>query len=67
MEFYLFHADIVKYFQILVNAINLEIFPLFTPKGHPRLCWVIWIIIQSQRTTIITFQEMLSLTKGLII
>ena len=42
----------MKYFQIPVNAINLEKFPLFTPKDHPRVCWVVWIILQLQRTVI---------------
>ena len=42
----------MKYLQIPVNASNLEKFPLFTPKFHPRLCWVILIIRQLQRTAI---------------
>ena len=44
--------DLVKYLQIPINAINLEKFPLFTPKGGPRLCWVILIILQLQHTAI---------------
>ena len=35
-----------------VNFSNLEKFPLFTPKVHPRVCWVIWNIFQLQRTAI---------------
>ena len=35
-----------------VNASNLERFPLFIPKGHPRYCWFIWNILQFQRTVI---------------
>ena len=41
----------MKYLQIPVNASNLQNFLLFTPKGHPRLCLVIWIIPQFQRTS----------------
>ena len=35
-----------------VDASNLKISPFFTPKVHSRVCWVIWIILQFQRTTI---------------
>ena len=49
---FLFQTDLVKYLQMPVNASNLENPPPFTPKGHPRLCWVIWIILQLQRTAI---------------
>ena len=40
----------MKYLQIPVNASNLKNFPIFTPKGHPRVCWVILIILQLHRT-----------------
>ena len=40
----------MKYLQIPVNASNLKKFPPFTPKVDPRVCWVIWIILQLQRT-----------------
>ena len=42
----------MKYLQIPVNASNLNTFLLFTPKGHPRVCWVIWIFLQLQLTVI---------------
>ena len=42
----------MKYLQMPVNSSNLEKFPHFTPKGHPRVCWVIWITLQLQRTKI---------------
>ena len=45
-------TDLVKYLQIPVNASNLENSPLLTPKGHTRVCWVIWINIKLQRTAI---------------
>ena len=35
-----------------VNTSNLKHLPFFTPKGHPRVCWVIWIFLQLQRTEI---------------
>ena len=38
--------------EIFSNASNLKNFPLFTPKGHPIICWVIWIILQLQRNSI---------------
>ena len=31
-------TDLVKYLQMRVNASNLEKFPLFTQKVHPRVC-----------------------------
>ena len=34
-------TDLVKYLQMPVNSSDLEKFPLFIPKGHPRVCWVI--------------------------
>ena len=34
-------TDLVEYLQIPVNASNLEKSPLFTPKVHPRVCWVV--------------------------
>ena len=34
-------TGLVKYLQTPVNVSILEKFPLFTPKIHPRLCWVI--------------------------
>ena len=37
---------------MLVNVCNLKKFPIFTPKGHPRLCWFIWIILQLQSNAI---------------
>ena len=45
-------TDLVKYLQMPVNASNPKKFPLFTQKGHPRFCWVVWIILQLQRTAI---------------
>ena len=45
-------TDLVKYLQMPVNAINLKLFPVFTTKGHPRVFWVICIILQLQRTAI---------------
>ena len=33
-----------------VNASNLKIYPLLTPKVHPRVCYVIWITLQLHRT-----------------
>ena len=45
-------TDLVKYFQMPVNASNLEKFPLFIPKVHPRVCWVICIILQLQSAAI---------------
>ena len=35
-----------------VSASNLEKSPLFTPKVHPRVCWVILIILQLYLTVI---------------
>ena len=35
-----------------VNTSNLEKFPFLTPKVHPRVCWVICIIVQLQRASI---------------
>ena len=35
-----------------VNVSNLKKSSLFTPKGHPGLFWVIWIILQLQRAAI---------------
>ena len=35
-----------------VDASNLENFPLFTPKGHPIVCWVILIILLLHITVI---------------
>ena len=32
--------------------VTSKTFPLFTPKVHPRVCRVIWIIFQLQRTAI---------------
>ena len=29
-----------------INDSNLENVPFLTPKGHPRVCWVICIILQ---------------------
>ena len=43
---------LVKSLQIPVNVSNLKNPPFFTPKGHPRVCWVIRIILQLQRTAI---------------
>ena len=43
---------LVKYLQIPVNASNVENFPFFTPKVHPRVCWFVCIILQLQRTSI---------------
>ena len=45
-------TDLVKYLQMPVNGSNLKKLPLFTPKFHPRVCWVILIIPQLQCTTI---------------
>ena len=45
-------TDLVKYLQMPVNSSNLKKFPLFNPKCNPRVCWVIWIILQLQRTVI---------------
>ena len=42
----------MKYFQMPVNSSNLKNFPSFTPKGHPRFCWFVWIILKLQRTEI---------------
>ena len=42
----------MKYLQIPVNSSNIEHFPLFTSKDHHRVCWVICIILQLQRTAI---------------
>ena len=41
----------MKYLQMLVNISNLERSPHFILKYHPRACWVIWIILQLQNTT----------------
>ena len=35
-----------------VNASNFKKLTLLIPKCHPRVCWVIWIIPQMQRTEI---------------
>ena len=43
--------DLVKYLQMPVNTSNLENVTIY-PKCHPRICWVIWIILQLKRTTI---------------
>ena len=42
----------MKYLQMPVNGRNLENSPLFIPKGHPRVCWNISIILQVQSTAI---------------
>ena len=42
----------MKYLQMPVNASKFEKFPIFTPKGHPRLCWFIWIILRFQSNSI---------------
>ena len=48
----IYPTDLVKYLQMPLNASNLEKFPLFTPKGRPIVCWVVWIVLQLQRTAI---------------
>ena len=45
-------TDLVEYLQMPVNASNIKNFNLFTPKVYPRVCLVIWIIHQLQRTLI---------------
>ena len=39
-----------------LNASNLEKFPFFTPKGHHRVCWFIFIILQLLSTSIENFR-----------
>ena len=35
-----------------VNARNLENLSIVTPKGHPRVCWVVFVILRLQHTAI---------------
>ena len=49
---FIYLTDFVKSLQILVNASNPQKSPFFAPKGHPIVCWVVWIILQLQCTTI---------------
>ena len=49
---YISQIDLMKYLQMPVHVSNLEQFPLFPPKGNPRVFLVIWIILQLQRTRI---------------
>ena len=35
-----------------VNASNIKNFPFLTPKGYPRVGWVVFTILQLHRTAI---------------
>ena len=49
---FIFWKDLVKSLLMSVNSINLKKFPYFTSKVHPRVCWVIFIILKLQSTEI---------------